>query len=121
MFWISIIWLVLNLSVSLLLCRVVFKSITGKSVIQTTLIDYIYGDVIIFVYLLCFVLSCGVMHCLIKLDDGHALARTYSALYAGCFEFVVFCLSNSLTLSALLRFLSLLRRSESGGILGPML
>jgi hypothetical protein len=121
MYWISMVWLALNVMVSLPLSRLIHQSIEKKALIQVSLIDLINKDAIVYVYTMCLTFSAAVIHCLVKLDGGEALGDALSGFYAGVCEFFMFCLSASLTLSGALCLLSLVRRTESGGIqlLGP--
>jgi hypothetical protein len=109
---------ILNLIISFPLCFVIVKFISNKTVLSVSLIDFIYRDAIIYLYLLCCTASAGFIHCLLNEDS---LSFTLSATYSGCAMFFVDCLCISLLLSGSLKMISLLRNSEVGGLLlfGP--
>ncbi len=112
---ITVIWLLMDLAVSFPLCFAIAQFISNKTLVSVSLVDLLYRDAIIYLYLLCCTGSAGFIHCLLKEET---LSLTASAAYAGCVVFFVDDLCISLTLSGGIRLLSLLRNSEVR-LLGP--
>jgi hypothetical protein len=118
--WISIIWLVLNLVISFPLYKAIHKFISKKSLMAITLVDLLYKDTIIYIYLLVFSFSIALIHCLLE-NESQMLDYSFSVLYSAITMFFVCCISIALIFSGGLRLLSLLRNSEEAGLLllGP--
>jgi hypothetical protein len=114
----TIAWLLLNLTLSFPLCLIIVKFISNKSVLSVSLVDLIYRDAIVYLYLLCCTATTGFILCLLKEES---LSFTMSATYSGCAMFFADGLFISLIFSGSLRMISLLRNSEVNGLqlLGP--
>lgn len=121
MHWASISWVVIDNLISIPLFSVIYNHISKKPLVSITLIDLIYRDLIIYVYLHSLTLAVADIHCLIELENGTALDHFYSSLYAIISEVLVHCFSSSLILSGGLRFITLIKNSETQGLqlLGP--
>jgi hypothetical protein len=121
MIWISVAWLFLNLVVAVPLLETIYKHIKEKAVVQVTLVDLIYCDLIIWIFLISLVYTVAIGHCIVQLDANSALDDFYATLYSRIFEVILFFLSTSLILSGGLRLLSMVKRSEAAGLqlLGP--
>ena len=113
-----IVWFLSNLMISSVLCFVIVKFISNKTLVLVSIVDLIYRDSIIYLLFLCSTATAGFIHCLLK--DG-SLSFTLSATYSGITIFFVDCLCISLIFGGSLRLISLLRNSEVGGLqlLGP--
>jgi hypothetical protein len=113
MYWTSISCIIVDNIASLPLYGVIFQHISKKPLVSVTLIDLIYRDLIVYVYLHSLTLAVAFIHCLIELENGAALNYMYSALYSTFSEIFVFCVSSSLILSGGLRLITLIKKSES--------
>ncbi len=109
MYWTSISCIIVDNLVSLPLYGVIFQHISKKPLVSVTLIDLIYRDLIVYVYLHSLTLAVAFTHCLIELENGAALNYMYSALYSTFSEIFVFCVSSSLILSGGLRLITLIK------------
>jgi hypothetical protein len=84
--------------------------------VSVTVIDFIYRDLIVYVYLFSLAYAVAVIHCLVELENGFALNYNYSTVYSTIIEVLVFCISTSLVLSGGLRLLTLIKNSETAGL-----
>jgi hypothetical protein len=116
-----IFWLTINIAISLPLNKIIYNHISVKSLLTTTLVDMIYRDTIIYLYLLISTASTALVHLLLENGSSLTLNYNFSVFYATTVMFFMGCVTASLVLSGSLRFLSLLRNSEAQGllILGP--
>ena len=73
MFFLNILWIIGNLCLSLPLCFFIWKFISRKSLIQVGLIDLIYRDTVVYIYLFSCSLSAALVHCLAIQDDGTSI------------------------------------------------
>ena len=117
----TLVWLILNLLISIYLYKLIYKHISKKSLMKTTLVDWIYQDTIIYIYLLVLIASVALMHCLMQNNKSQTLNYPLSVFYSGCVMFFMCCVTLSLAFSGGLRLLSLIRNSEEAGLLllGP--
>jgi hypothetical protein len=121
MIWISVIWLCLNLVIAIPILGNIYKHYKEKATVQVTIVDLIYCDLIIWIYLCCMVYSVAIAHCLLLLDKGLTLNDFFANLYSRIFEVILLFISAFLILIGGLRLLSLAKRSEAAGLqlLGP--
>ena len=122
-FWsyLSIVWLVLNLLLGVPPVRTLYRHINQKSLVSVTLVDLIYQDIVIGIYLIILVYSVAIIHCIIELESGQVVSYSFAVVYSGLFDFITISLSIFLILSGGLRLLSIVSKSEVTGlqILGP--
>ena len=119
--WASVIWLILNLVVSVPLLHTVFSHLKEKNPVLVSLIDLVYRDLLVYLYSLCFFLTVSIIHCLFQLQTGQALGYWTSEVYTIIQEILGTSLFSSLIISGVLRFLTLWSRSEETELqlLGP--
>ena len=122
-FWscLSIVWLLLNLLLAIPPLRTLYRHIKQKSLVSVTLVDLIYQDIVIGIYLIGCVYSVAIVHCIVELENGQVVGYNFAAVYSGLFDFIVLSFSVSLILSGGLRLLSMMYKSEVTGLqlLGP--
>jgi hypothetical protein len=85
-----------------------------------TLVDLLYKDTIIYIYLLVFSFSIALIHCLLE-NESQMLDYSFAVIYSAIKMFFVCCILIALIFSGGLRLLSLLRNSKEAGLLllGP--
>jgi hypothetical protein len=110
-----------NLVVALPIFIAIHRYISRKSLISITLVDLIYCDTLVYIYLLCFTLTIAFIHCLLQLEAELTLDFVMARIYSVIGEFIIFCLTVSLIVSGVLRLISIVQNSEAAGIqlLGP--
>ncbi len=86
-----------------------------------TLVDLVYRDAIIYLYLICFASSTSILNCLSLKNDTLTLSYEFATAYSAIIVFFVSCLSISLIFSGVLRLISIINKSEAAGLqlLGP--
>jgi len=101
--------------------RTLYRHIKQKAFVCVTLVDLIYQDIVAGIYLISWIYSVAIIHCIFELENDRVVDYTFAVIYSGLFDFIVLSLSVSLILSAGLRLLSLLNKSEVAGLqmLGP--
>jgi hypothetical protein len=116
-----IVWLILNLVISLPLYKVIYCQISSKALVAITLVDLIYRDTIIYIYLLLLAASSALVHCLLANEPNLTLSYDLATFYSAIMLFFVCCITSSLVFSGGLRLLSLMKNSEAAGLqlLGP--
>ena len=121
MFYLSILWLLLIQLFSLFPCVVIFQFISNKQILQVTLVDLVYRDTIVYNYLICFVSSAAIIHCLFLNVDTLTLGYEFAIAYSASVFFFISCLSISLIISGGLKLISVIKKSEAAGLqlLGP--
>jgi hypothetical protein len=115
------VWIILTLPISLLLCFTIIKFIGDKATVRLTIVDLIYKDSIVYIYLLCFSTYLGILCCIVSDNAKHSLNFEVSLIFAILISIFLFCISISFIISGLLRLFTLLKLSEEWGIqlLGP--
>ena len=121
MFYLSILWLLLIQLFSLFPCFVIFQFISNKQILAVTLVDLVYRDTIVYNYLICFVSSAAIIHCLFLNNESLTLGYEFAIAYSASVFFFISCLSISLFISGVLRLISVIKKSEAAGLqlLGP--
>jgi hypothetical protein len=121
MYLVSILWLILTQTLSTFPCFVIQQFISKKQILAVTLVDLIYRDTIIYIYLICLVSSTSIIHCLCFSNDNLTLNYEFAMVYSGTISFFVSSLSISLIFSGCLKLISLIKKSEAAGLqlLGP--
>jgi len=112
-------YIVFILAISILPVTIIFKSISQKSVTAQTLIDLVYRDCIIYVYLANFTFASSIIGCL--MSENHVLDY-YTSMILSSMAYIFFCfVVVSLSFTGFLRLLTVLSKSEEVGIqlLGP--
>jgi hypothetical protein len=100
---------------------VIFQFISNKQILAVTLVDLVYRDTIVYNYLICFVSSAAIIHCLFLNNDNLTLGYEFAIAYSASVFFFISCLSISLIISGVLRLISVIKKSEAAGLqlLGP--
>jgi hypothetical protein len=121
MYSVSILWLILIQTLSTFPCFVIHQFISKKKFISVTLVDLIYRDTIIYIYLICLMSSTATIHCLSVNNDNLTQSYEIATGYSVLISFFVSCLSISLSFSGVLRLISVIKKSEAAGLqlLGP--
>ena len=121
MIWISICVLLVCVIVSLPLWIFIYKSISSKPLVYITLADLIYQDIIIYVYLLSLSYGLAVVHTIYLDDENLGVNFKLAVLYALIITFFGSTACVSITISSILRLISLIKVSEAAGfqLLGP--
>jgi hypothetical protein len=121
MFLVSILWVLFNQIFSTFPCLVIHRFIAQKQIAAVTLVDLVYQDSIIYIYLACLVSSTSAIHCLSLNNDTYTLSYNFSLAYSVLITFFVSSLSISLIFSGGLRLISVIQKSEAAGLqlLGP--
>jgi hypothetical protein len=81
-----------------------------------TLVDLVYQDLVIYIYLVCFVSSTSIIHCLSLNNDTLTLSYEFATGYTVTIVFFVSSISISLIFSGVLRLISVIQRSEAAGL-----
>ncbi len=84
-----IFWIMALIATSALLCFVIHKHISDKAPVELTVIDLLYQDIIIYIFLYMVSFSGALIHCLsskdLELDFWSALVyTTLSLFWMGC-------------------------------------
>ena len=109
---ITIVWLILNLLLSLFLCFCILQYISSKQIISLTIIDLIYRDAILYTYLLCLFCSFAIIHCLCTNNPSKTLNYTYSISYSLAILYFAGNVTISLAISGALRLVTLINVSS---------
>ena len=114
-----ILWLVLCLAVSFILIKTIYDHIRLKAVSSVTIIDLTYSDCLICVHCFGIIYSSGVIGCL--LAKTQTLDFITSLIIAEAMYILLCYILCGLTITAILRLISLVKNSEEFGIqsLGP--
>ena len=121
MSWLSILFVSFNQLVSTFLTYIIYHCISTKKLISLTIIDLIYCDVVIYNNLTCLFSSAAIIHSLLINSQDLALSYELALGYSTAIDIFVTSASLSLIFGGFLRLLTLLKRSEEGGLqlLGP--
>ena len=121
MSWLSILFVSFNQLVSTFLTYIIYHCISTKKLISLTIIDLIYCDVVIYNNLTCLFSSAAIIHSLLINSQDLALSYELALGYSTAIDIFVTSASVSLIFGGFLRLLTLLKRSEEGGLqlLGP--
>ena len=112
--YLVILWLLMLIALSALLCSIIHGHISDRALIDTTIVDLIYQDCIVYIFLTMASFSVSFIHCLTSTD---LTLDFWSALvYSVLFYQWVGCLASSQIASSSLGLLTLIRMSEEAGI-----
>ena len=112
--YLVILWLLMLIALSALLCSIIHGHISDRALIDTTIVDLIYQDCIVYIFLTMASFSVSFIHCLTSAD---LTLDFWSALvYSVLFYQWIGCLASSQIASSSLRLLTLIRMSEEAGI-----
>ena len=101
------------------LCSVIYNHISQKPPVQQTIIDLLYGDCIIYTYLFTITLSVTLISCLSA--NEMVLGMPLAIFLADTIYFFISCIALLMTVSSILRLITITTNSEEAGIqlLGP--
>jgi hypothetical protein len=112
-------WSVMTLAISFTLLSTIHKFISEKATINMTLVDLIYRDAIVYLYMFCLFVYLGVILSILSYNESLNIKITilFSLLIYTFFD----CVFISFIISGSLRFISLVKLSEESGLqlLGP--
>jgi hypothetical protein len=83
---------------------------------MTNLVDLLYQDTIVYIYLVCFSLSVGLAHTMLFANKNFTLDFEYALFYSVLINFFLNNLYLGLILGGALRLISLLKNSEFSGL-----
>lgn len=112
--YLTIAFLIISFMFSLLLWHIIYKHISKKPIISVTLVDLIYKDTIVYIILMCFFISIGIIHTLMHSED-FSLTYEFALIHSVAVNISVIAICVSLIISAGLRLLSLIKNSEASG------
>ena len=98
---VSIVWLMLTIVISGILCSIIYKHISSRSPINQTIIEFIYLDCIIYIYFLTVSQSVTFIACLCS--DQYILDFHSAWVCSTIVYFFISCNTISLAISACLR------------------
>ena len=115
----SISWMAICIVLSIPLCRIIYIHIHKKPLVEITIIDLVYSDCIFLMFWMCIIFAIGVSACL--LSETSSLSFSLSLIISLSSFFPLCNCLWSLTISGILRFISIFKNSEQVGIqsLGP--
>jgi hypothetical protein len=111
----TIIFLLINFIISLPIWQIIYKHISKKPLLEVTLVDWIYRDIIFYNITLGFCLSAGIIHTLLYDDKNFSLSFELGLFYSICINISTNLICISLVFSAGLRLISLVKNSEAAG------
>ncbi len=111
----TIIFLIISFIVSLPVWQIIYKHISKKPLLEVTLVDWIYRDIIYYNNILSFSGSAGIIHTLLYDDKNFSLSFELGLFYSICINISMNLICISLVFSAGLRLISLVKNSEAAG------
>ena len=116
MIWISVSVLIICLPISMFLWQIILKNFSDKPLLSLTLVDLIYRDIIVCIFLTFVFYSTALTHVLTAGTDILTLSYEFSLLYVVILNFSTNVIYMLMILSGGLRFISLLKNSEAAGL-----
>ena len=116
MIWISVSVLIICLPISMFLWQIILKYFSDKPLLSLTLVDLIYRDIIVCIFLTFVFYSTALTHVLTAGTDILTLSYEFSLLYVVILNFSTNVIYMLMILSGGLRFISLLKNSEAAGL-----
>ena len=113
--YLTLAFLISNFILSLLLWHIIYSHISKKPILSVSLVDLIYKDTIIYIVLMSFFASAGIIHTLVQSDEHFSLALEFALVHSVCINISVTAICISLIISAGLRLLALIKNSEAAG------
>jgi len=111
----TIIFLLINFIISLPIWQIIYKHISKKPLLEVTLVDWIYRDIIYYYIILSCCASAGIIHTLLYDDENFSLSFELGLFYSICINISTNLICISLVFSAVLRLISLIKNSEAAG------
>ena len=110
-----ILWCISCLGVSLLLCLTIHKYISTKPLVTLTLVDLIYQDTLVYMYLLATGAYIGLISCILSTNGLQSISFTWSVVLALLTNICINSISVSMIFSGSLRLISMIKNSEEPG------
>jgi len=110
----SICWMATCIFIAIPLFKIIYNNIHNKPIVAITIIDLVYSDCILFFFCTCLMYVIGFSACL--LSETSTLSFSLSLTLA-VISYAALCNSFwSLTITGILRFISVIKNSEHSGI-----
>jgi len=118
---ILIVWSFVTLTASFLVSATIYQYISKKPTVSCTLIDLIYRDIIVYIYLSSLATYIAIIACICSSNGLQTLTFEWSVFFSLLTNSFLNCLAISMNISGGLRLISLLNNSEQFGLqlLGP--
>ena len=116
MIWISVSVLIICFPISIFLWRIILKYLSHKPILSLTLVDLIYRDIIVCLFLMFFVYSIALTHALTAGTDKLTLSYELSLMYVVMLNFLTNCIHMLMLICGGMRFISLVKNSEAAGL-----
>ena len=110
-----IMWCISCLTVSLLLCLTIGEYISTKPLVNLTLVDLIYQDTLVYMYLLATGAYIGLISCILSTNGLQSISFTWSVVLALLTNICINSISVSMIFSGSLRLISMIKNSEEPG------
>ena len=110
-----IMWCISCLAISLLLCLTIHQYISTKPLVTLTLVDLIYQDTLIYMYLLATGTYIGLISCIVSTNGLQSISFTWSVVLALLTNICINSISVSMIFSGSLRLISMIKNSEEPG------
>ena len=110
-----IMWCISCLAVSLLLCWTIYEYISTKPLVTLTLVDLIYQDTLVYMYLLATGTYIGLISCIVSTNGLQSISFTWSVVLALLTNICINSISVSMIFSGSLRLISMIKNSEEPG------
>ena len=101
---------------SLFLWYIIYRYISEKPVVLINLVDLLYQDTIIYIYLLSLIFSVALAHTIFVDNENFKMTYELALIYSIFINFFCNNLYACLTVAASLRLISILKNSESAGL-----
>ena len=108
-------WCISCLAVSLLLCLTIHEYISTKPLVTLTLVDLIYRDTLVYMYLFAIANYIGIISCITSTNGLQTISFTWSVVFALQINVCVNSFSVSMIFSGSLRLISMIKNSEESG------
>ena len=108
-------WCISCLVVSLLLCLTIHEYISTKPLVTLTLVDLIYRDTLVYMYLLAMGSYIGIISCITSTNGLQTIGFTWSAVLALQNNICINSFSVSMIFRGSIRLISMIKNSEESG------
>ena len=108
-------WCISCLVVSLVLCLMIHEYISTKPLVTLTLVDLIYRDTLVYMYLFAIANYTGIISCITSTSGLQTIGFTWSAVLALQNNICINSFSVSMIFSGSLRLISMIKNSEESG------
>jgi hypothetical protein len=111
--------MIISIFLSIPLFKIIYNNIHKKSIIAITIVDLVYSDCIFFIFCYCLIFVIAVSACLVS--ETTSLSFSLALILSLASYFALCNILWSLAITGILRFTSIIKKSEQAGIqcLGP--